>query len=225
MIERHGRFNVVREDLVPGGTKQIVLREYLPELKNRHFVYAASTYGKGGAAVAYACAELGFEATLFMAPGNTPVKWVEEVEKLGIKIHWTRLQQIADIDDIARGFAFENEAAHLPLGFMDKRFTELMAQYASGLPFQPNEIWCPVVSGTMASALEIAFPDAAIKGVSVVKHPGYQGRGELLYAEEKFVRNAASPPPYPSWTYSDAKVWRLAQKFGKDDAVIWNSNA
>lgn len=225
VVERHDRFWVVRDDLIPGGTKQIVLRQLLPELNETHFVYTASVFGKGGAALAFACAELGYKATLFMAKSPLQMPWVEEVKKLGFKIIWTDNMPVAEIEPMAWQFAHLNDAFCLPLGFASEQFEHHLQDYARRLPFEPKEIWCPIVSGTMASSLEQAFPDAKIKGVSVVKNHDYRGFGDVMFAAEKYVRPAASPPPYPSWPYSDAKVWRFAKKQGADDAVIWNSNA
>lgn len=225
VVEQHGRFHVVRDDIHPGGTKQVVLRALLPEMNATHFVYAASVFGKGGAALAYACAEAGYKATLFLPRSNTPVAWVDAVQKLGTEIIWTDLMPTERLDDMAWQYACEHDVRHMILGFATQRFAELMTQYVQNLDMKPHEIWCPVVSGTMASVLEDAFPDAALKPVSVVKAPGYSGAAQMFFAQEKYIRQAASPPPYPSWPYSDAKVWRVAQKNGSDNALIWNSNA
>lgn len=225
VLERHDRFWVVRDDVVPGGTKQIVLRKVLPELNETHFVYTASVFGKGGPALAFACAELGFKCTLFIAKSTVTVPWIEEVKALGTRLIWTDLMPVVEIEQMAWQYALQNDAFCLPLGFSSEQFHTHLVEYARLLPFKPTEIWCPIVSGTMAHGLESAFPDAKLNGVSVVKHHEYRGFGEVYRAPEKFVRGAAIAPPYPSWTYSDAKVWRFAKKFGIDDAVIWNSNA
>lgn len=218
------RFWVVRDDLIPGGTKQVVLRAMLPELQDKHFVYTASVYGKGGAALAFACAELGYQCTLFMAKSAFQPAWLEAVKQTGARIIWTDAIPVTEIEPMAWQFALQNDALCLPLGFDSEQFhTHLMA-YAQRLPFQPKELWAPIVSGTMAHALESAFPDAAFKGVSVVKNHDYHGFGQVYQAPEKYARGAAIPPSYPAWAFSDAKVWRFVKKHGADDAVIWNSN-
>jgi hypothetical protein len=224
-VEKHDRFWIVRDDLHPGGTKQIILRQWLPEFEQTHFVYVASVYGKGGAALAYACAELGFRCTLLIAQSNFVPDWIAAVEKLGTEIIWTEQMPVTKIEPLAWEYVYEQDAQYLSLGFAQERFKELLIDYARSLPFAPQEIWCPIVSGTMATALEQAFPEAALKGVAVVKHHEYAGEAQIYSAAEKFVRGAAIPPPYPSWPFSDAKVWRFAKKFGADDALIWNSNA
>lgn len=217
----------MRDDLLPGGTKQIVLRQWLPEFDTGHFVYTASAYGKGGAALAYACHELGHRCTLFMAqtPADAKAPWIDDVLKLGTHIHWTEKLPVSSIEPQAMDYAFRNGAHYLSLGFARQRFHDLLVEYMQKLPIQPPEIWCPIVSGTMATALERAFPSIPLHGVSVVKHHGYFGAGKVHFAAEKYTRQAASPPSYPSWTYSDAKIWRIAQKLGQDGALIWNSNA
>jgi len=211
--------------MYPGGTKQIILRQWLPEFEQTHFVYVASTYGKGGLALAHACAELGLKCTLFIARSGFLPEWLHDLKKLGTQLIWTEQMPVTQIEPLAWEYSLKNEAQYLSLGFAQERFKELLIGYARTLDFVPQEIWCPIVSGTMASALEQAFPDAALKGVSVVKHHDDAGKGEVYFAPEKFVRGAAIPPPYPSWPFSDAKVWRFAKKFGRDDALIWNSNA
>ena len=225
VIEKHGRFHVLRDDVHPGGTKQIILQQWLPEFEQTHFVYVASAYGKGGAALAYACAALGLRCTLFIARSAFVPQWLHDVKALGAILIWTEQMPVAKIEPLAWEYAVQNDSQYLSLGFAQERFKELLVAYTRTLPMTPAEIWCPVVSGTLAQALETAFPGAAIKGVAVVKHHDYRSKGEIYQATEKFVRGAASPPPYPSWPFSDAKVWRLAQKYGTDGALIWNSNA
>lgn len=224
-IERIDRFWVVRDDKIPGGTKQIILQQCLPNLDSKHFVYVASQFGKGGAALAFACAELGYKATLFLARNVTQPTWLEAVEKTGAVIHWVDPTRVVKMEPMAEDFAYENDAVYLPLGFSYGDFSHHLEAYAKKLPIAPQEIWCPVISGTLATALEFAFPKAALHGVTVVKHHDYKGKATLHTAPEKFVKAAAIPPAYPSWTYSDAKVWRFVKKLGSDDAVIWNSNA
>lgn len=224
-LERIGRFRVVRDDLVPGGTKQIILQQWLPEFAQDHFVYVASTYGKGGPALAYACAALGFKCTLFIARSNFLPEWLNDLKNLGTHIVWTEQLPVAQIEPMAWEYAHKHNAQYLIAGFAQQRFHQLLIDYARQIDPAPKEIWCPVITGTMATALEQAFPDAAMKCVSVVKHHDYHGRGEVFFAPEKFIRGAAIPPPYPSWPYSDAKIWRFAKKHGVDDALIWNSNA
>lgn len=224
ILEKHDRFWVVRDDLIPGGTKQIVLRNMLPELEETHFVYTASVYGKGGPALAFACAELGYKCTLFIAKSTFKPDWIEAVKAIGTRLIWTDAIPVTEIEPMAWQYALQNDAFCLPLGFSSEQFHTHLIAYAQKLPFQPKEIWCPVVSGTMAHALESAFPDAVLNGVAVVKNHDYRGFGQIHSAPEKFTRGAAIPPPYPSWPYSDAKIWRFAKKHGIDEAVIWNSN-
>lgn len=188
----------MRDDIHPGGTKQVVLREFLPQMNDNHFVYAASAFGKGGAALAHACAELGYKATLLMPRSTVEMPWLDEVRKLGTEIIETELMPIETLDDMAWEYARDHGGRHLILGFAMAGFFDLMVEYMQQLPMDPHEIWCPVVSGTMAEALETAFPDAALKPVSVVKNPGYNGAAEMFFAQEKLVRKAAIPPPYPS---------------------------
>lgn len=232
VVEQHGRFFVVRDDIHPGGTKQVILRQWLPELRQEHghthFVYAASAFGKGGAALAFACAELGYKATLFM-PRPSPklsadIVWIDAVQKTGAEIIFTDPMPHEKLDGMALRYARKIDARYLVPGFPYPAFQETLMAYARSLPMVPTEIWCPVVSGSLAYALEAAFPEAALKPVSVVQTPGYEGDAELLFAQEKFIRRVAVSPPYPSWPYSDAKIWQLAKKHGTDGALIWNSN-
>lgn len=225
IIRKHDRFWVVRDDLYPGGTKQIVLQNALPELNAKHFVYVASVFGKGGAALAHACAALGYKATLIMSEHKEMPSWVEEASAVGAEILLSPPRPVTIIEPHAREYAHDEGAYYIEQGFAFSEFVNHLAAYAKKLPMNPAEIWCPVVSGTLAQGLEIAFPKAAMNCVAVVKHHDYDGRGTVYEAPEKFVRGAAIPPPYPSWTYSDAKVWRFAKKHGAEDAVIWNTNA
>ncbi len=225
VLERFDRFWLVRDDKIPGGTKQIILQSCLPDFGAKHFVYVASAFGKGGPALAFACAALGFKATLFLARGKTNPVWLDAVEKSGASIVWVDPTRVVKMEPWAEDYAYAHDAVYLPLGFAYNDFSHRLEEYAKKLPLDPAEIWCPIVSGTLASALEFAFPKAKLNGVTVVKHHDYKGKATLYDAPEKFVKGAAIPPSYPSWTYSDAKIWRFVKKHGINDAVIWNTNA
>ena len=60
----HDGFHVVRDDLLPGGTKRRGLTELLNALGADEYIYPSTAQGYGPVALAHACRDLGKKATL-----------------------------------------------------------------------------------------------------------------------------------------------------------------
>src|SRR5262249_48448401 len=66
-IERVGEIFVVRDDLIPGGTKRRVLAQEIRQFGAAECVYASPAYGYAQIAIAHTCRSLGVQATIFVA--------------------------------------------------------------------------------------------------------------------------------------------------------------
>lgn len=215
---------MVRGDLIAGGTKKLALLDYLPKRGSRHFAYAGTVYGSGGWALAEACAELGYDCNLFIAPAKYKPHWLGSIPQLGASLVWCAPKPVAAIHhDIS---ANHPHLDNLPLGYDDPAFADSLASVVAatlrhhGL----SEIWLPSISGVLARAAAQARPETPIHAVSAVKHPGNCGAAATTYcAPEKFHQPARNPPPYPACPFSDAKVWQFAAPMKKAGSIIWNT--
>jgi hypothetical protein len=84
VVEKIGSVLVVRDDLLPGGTKRRVADRLL--VSGNEFVYASPAYGYAQVALAYACIDAGKQATIFTAKRNVLHPRTAEAKKAGAKI-------------------------------------------------------------------------------------------------------------------------------------------
>lgn len=216
MIEKHGIFSIVRDDLVFGGTKRIALETWLPSLDTDHVVYSGSVFGWGAPALVAACETLGIECTILMSKSDYVPPWLDRAA------HKLVMTDPLPVEELNRR-ASEYNGLLLPSGFDHPGFIAAIAHRASMME-APRRAWVPVVSGTLLRALEQAWPKTKLLGVAAAKNHGYTGKMTIYQSPEKFTKPALNPPPYPSCPFSDAKVWQFAAELGKQDDLIWNTN-
>ncbi|MBI1327850.1 MAG: hypothetical protein GC136_09440 [Alphaproteobacteria bacterium] len=206
------RYSLISGHEIKGGLKQAALERWLPTLNQNHFEYAGSVYGLGGLALAHACNTLGFTSTLHIAEGKYKPKWLETLPALNCKLVWHAAKPVEDIH--------KQLSKPLPLGFDDAGFINAMAET---IKQDAEEIWFPIVSGTIAKAVIKASPRAQLHGVKVAKFtPDFEGV-TLYQAPEKYHQVALTPPPYPAYPFSDAKIWQFFQQNAGENAVIINT--
>jgi hypothetical protein len=219
VIERVGAIDVVRDDLLPGGTKRRVLDTLL--VGAEEFVYATAAYGYAQVALAYACAACGKRATVFTAKRAVPHARTAEAHAAGAKIVMVPYGYLSNVQAKARAYAAAVGAVLLPFGFDMPAFVDALAAVAAALPVRPAEVWTVAGSGTLTRALQRAWPDAVFHAVRIGAVPD-AGRARLYTAPEPFARDAREPPPFPSCGNYDAKAWRFITAHASPGALFWN---
>lgn len=229
VIETHGRFLVLRDDLIDGGTKRRALGQMLLSMKFNEFVYPATAYGQGQLALAYAGRDAGKKVTLFMAErtdfSKTPLV-TEAMEKAGAEYRFVKFPNFLNVVT-ARAKAYaetSRNAICLPLGFAMPEFSAALTAVAQNLSIDPpREVWLVGGTGTLLRSLRAAWPKAQINAVTLgMKNGDMTGADRVFTAPEKFEQKAKNPPPFPSAPHYDAKVWQFAEKHGRKGALIWN---
>ena len=220
-ITPHDSLNVLRGDLIKGGAKTPALLRYLPTLGAQHVAYVGTVYGSGAWAVAEAASQLGLDCTLFLAKSDYTPRWLEEISLTGVTLRWCAPEPVASLHDkVSHDYP---KMTNLPLGFDTPEFVAIFAEVLrEAIGEAPPEIWVPCLSGVLARAACLAYPDVPVHAVSAAKHPGDCGRSILHFASEKFHRPATTPPPYPACPFSDAKLWQFAEKTAVSGAFIVN---
>lgn len=217
VIETHNGFNIVRDDLLAGGTKRRALLRWLPSLEQTHFIYAGSVFGSGGWALAEACRDLDFTCTLALSKADYRPQWLDAVD---CKIEWFAPQPVEHIYK-----AYESDKGLLPLAFDDKGFRSALTQVFQELDMpETSEIWTPCVSGTLIRAAQLTWPTIKMNAVCSAKHHGDIGNAVKYQAPEKYYQPARDLPPYPANLFSDAKLWQFIRQFALKDALIWNTS-
>ena len=259
-----GQTVVIRDDLLPGGTKVRAL-DYLighdPAFAQiTEWVYGSSpAHGYAQWALGLVCQLYQKQAHLFMAA--RALDKLHRIQTLGLACpaatyHWVPNGMLSVTQKRARDYVAESPQtrALLPLGGNVPTAVSALAQVCAslpsgancrvvpgithriihtGLPFVPDTIWSVLSSGTLSRALQVAFPDAEVYGVTVghTPTPEERGRAVLVASSYRFDASvcAADAPPYPSASSYDAKVWPCyrtwRQSHPNRKVLIWNVGA
>jgi hypothetical protein len=219
IIECVGPIYVLRDDLLPGGTKRRVLGQFLHGADE--YVYASPAYGYAQVALAHTCRELGKRATIFVAKRGSLHPRTAEAKRAGAKIVQIPYGYLSNVQAKARAYADIAGATLLPFGLDFAEFRDALAGLAAALPIQPAEVWTVAGSGTLSRALQQAWPQAAFHAVRVGAEPNV-GRATLHVAGEKFEEDARLRPPFPSCSNYDAKAWQFVSRYASAGALFWN---
>ena len=245
LAHREKRFFVVREDLLPGGTKQRAAGALLQALSQRgftHFIYASPFAGFAQVALSYVCAQLGLKCTLFVESIPGTLGEVHEFTSLAARYGANiRMQStLLEAEKSASMFA-QNAGTHtykIPLGFDCAEFkksmrTEIEKAWASileQLPQAPKKVWLPVGSGTLANIFA-SLIDVGINCVDVHVLKPCDSRLQRLtefpnikyYSSNlAFAEPATEIPDVPSNLHYDAKLWEFIAIHGQDGDLWWN---
>jgi hypothetical protein len=227
IIEMHQGVTVVRDDLYPGGTKA----RFIPKLFCEgvsEVVYASSAEGGAQVALATIARTLGKKATIFCAARAVRHARQLEAKRLGAKYVPVRPGYLNVIQSRARKYCEETGATLAPFGLKLPVAVETIAAAARRINVRPAQAWCAAGSGTLATALRAAWPDAEIHAV-MVGHKLCQDdvAGATLHEfplPYKVVLPASACPfgadgcyEIKAWTFMLAKRGR-----SKGPTVFWN---
>lgn len=238
VIEMHEGIFVVRDDLIPGGTKQRVLERWLPEMGPAEYVYAGPREGYAQVALAEACLSLrgrmqskvgDYRATLFVPHAATRGMHIRTQHAITAGAHYISVNPgyLSNTKAQAHRYSYKMQAAGidvrlLPFGLDDPRFIEIVAEIArAATTITPHEVWVTAGSGTLCRALQQAWPRAEMHAVQVGHAPSV-GNANLWQAPEKFQEPAKHPPPFPSCLEYDAKAWQFVREHASRGALFWN---
>src|ERR1700677_1542679 len=84
IVRKHGKVLVIRDDYLEGGTKRRVIPQLL--VGGKEFVYASPAQGYAQLALAYACRDYGYRATVFVAKRKKMHYLTVEASNVGAKI-------------------------------------------------------------------------------------------------------------------------------------------
>lgn len=222
IIKPQGKFLIVRDDLLPGGTKRRVIQPLVATDPHREFVYASPAYGYAQLALAYACTAIGKQATVFTAKRNTPHPLTLAAKHAGAKVVMIPHGYLSNVQSKAKAYAAETNAAYIPFGVDTEESLDALAAAALTIGVQPKEVWTVSGSGTLTRGLQRAFPAARFHTVLIGKKDANIGMAKAYYAPEKFEQDAKLLPPYPSCKNYDAKLWQFVLKHASAGALIWN---
>ena len=226
VVEPAGRWTVLRDDLVPGGTKRRFLPTVLAGIDCDELVYAGPPEGYAQLALGHVARDLGLKVHYFVAARNDEHPTVTRGRQLGVIYHRVRPGYLGVVEARAREFAAESPRRHLlPLGMHTAPFLvaaiDTLGQIAGEINETPSEVWIAAGSGLLASVLAVVFP-CPIRAVAVGRPPKVPAGVTVYDYPTEFGKPSRRRPPYPSVANFDAKVWDIALDRAQPGALIWN---
>lgn len=219
VIMEHDGILVVRDDLLPGGTKSRVLPRFMNG--NEELVYATPAYGYAQVALAISAKQTGKKATIFVAKRKALHERTMTAYRAGAKIVQVPYGYLSNVQSKARSYCEKTGAKLMPFGLDFPEFIHALSDVAAGLNVRPREVWTVAGSGVLTRALQIAWPDAKFYAVQIGGKP-IAGRATVIKSGEKFEDDARIKPPFPSCANYDAKAWIEIKKYASRGALFWN---
>lgn len=216
-VERIEGVDVVRDDLVPGGTKRRALERMIQLWPEAELVYASPACGYAQLALALAGAGNDRRVTIFTAARGTLAPLTAAAQAAGARIEQVPAGYLSNVQAKARAYCAETGARLVPFGLDCPEFVDALAGIVQDAAIDaPDEVWTAAGSGVLSRALQRAWPAARFFAVAVGKEPD-AGRATVIRAPEPFDATATEAPPFPSSENYDAKAWRFVR-----EAVRWS---
>lgn len=229
VVTEHEGHPVLRDDLLPGGTKQRALPQVLEAIDADEFVLAGPAYGYAQVALAVSAREVGKTAVYYVALRNEFHEYTCRAMRAGLRVHEVPAGRLSVLQARAREYAAEHGAHLLPLGFDMLDFEEALVDALWGTGRMPvemwnaPELWVTAGTGTLARAIAEYLPATCrLNVVGVGRPPTLPADCDYWEAPQPFASEARTLPPFPSAPNYDAKAWRLMLEHGHPEAAFWN---
>lgn len=228
VLRKYGRFSVVRDDLLFGGTKMRwvydVAREN-PEV--REWCFAGPAWGGASIATTSVCFDLGLRCTQFYAGRKLRTERQKICEALGARLVDIRPGYLTNVRAKARRDVAERSDARLiDWGVPGSRGAiERIAEQISTEGI--SEVWCAYGSGTLLEALYNVFKPRGLRICTVVVGAPITEKNRALADRiveypKPFAWRTKAFVPYPSCRHYDAKAWEVASEKARGRALVWN---
>jgi hypothetical protein len=232
---------VVRDDLLPGGTKQRSMVPTLAKLSESEVVLPAANQGFAQVAVAVAANMTGKVGTVFIADRAKETPATQLARKLGGNLKPVRPGYMTVIKKRSHDYVDQRNHEEpgstrlFALGGDDPVFeSTLLSELRKAVPagFRiPKRVWVAVGSGVLLRVIGQLWPKAELLGVVVgMKQTADQILGAerakncQLFVEEKlaFEKPTRDLPPWPTVANYDGKLWKFIKEFGQEGDLVWN---
>jgi 1-aminocyclopropane-1-carboxylate deaminase/D-cysteine desulfhydrase-like pyridoxal-dependent ACC family enzyme len=229
IVQQCGKITVVREDMVPGGTKARFIDALFDDVDE--LVYASPTQGGAQTALALSARRLGKKLTLFVAASTDWHPRLVLSRRLGAKIVEVEMGYLTNVQ--ARAARYSNtqrvlrrrRVRNLEFGLGSQAFIDKIAEAASQIP-RPEQLWCAAGSGTLARGLAAAWPDVPRFVVQVGhKLTRYEAAyGTVVVFPKSYAYQEKREPPFPSDpTYERKAYFTMLDHIGDSRATFWNT--
>jgi hypothetical protein len=231
-IEKHKGIYVLRDDLLEGGTKSILMEQMVkrnPHIKE--YVYASPVYGGFQIALCAYCLKHGLKATIFCAKRAKKHPNTLKCESYGGKIVEVYPGYLSVVEKRAREYC-ENkpDIKKIVFGAGTPENINVLAtrveKVVQKMKKEPDEIWVAVGSGTLVQSILQGTRTAKVYGVIVgADFELDDPRLTLLKYPKPFEYESKLEVDFPSMANYDRKAFELClakHKNGNERVLFWN---
>jgi hypothetical protein len=230
IIEQYNGVDVLRDDLLDGGSKA----RFLPYLiqGQKEVVFGAPFCGGAPVCLSVWGKKMGIKVTLFYAKRKNLHRNQKIALENGATLYQVPFGYMSNVQAKAKKYCQDTGALFLPLGFdvpeANNPFISQMKEVRSQHG-KYDEVWVSNGSGMLTRCLAHAFADAKIKSVVVgLKSRNtkqkYPDNVEIVECPYKFEQDCKTVPPFKSSENYDAKAWEQLMIRGTQGKRIlfWN---
>ena len=233
-IEKHYDINILRDDLLIGGTKSILMSSLDNETHINEFVYASPVYGGFQIALSAYCKSVGKKATIFCARRKTNHSNTIKCIEYGANIIEVYPGYLTCVEKQAREYCFgKKNVKKIVFGAKSDENIKLSAdrtrQVIHQLGKEPDEIWVAVGSGTLITGiLQCITENVKVIGVQIGAEfiPDKEYKNLTIYKYPKpFEYESAMKIEFPSMKNYDLKAFEMCLKHKKEcckNILFWN---
>jgi hypothetical protein len=224
-IEKFNDFNVIRDDILPGGTKTRGAYNLIKNLKEKNIYYAGPSQGVAQVALGVLCKEFGKNA--FMVYSSNYTEMSARAEKYGVKLIKSGRNLVKTQELAKKIVEAKKNSFLLPFGLDSIEFNYyLICALKSVVKIEPKRLWLVAGSATLLHCLYFVFPTTYFMVVSVGKKIYWDNidpsRTRIFKSSYEFSEPTTLLPPYNSVSTYDAKIWEFVLKHGGKNDYIWN---
>jgi len=229
ILQKHNEINVLRDDLLTGGTKSVLMSTILDKDFDE-YVYASPVYGGFQIALSAYCNKIGKAATIFCAKRTVMHDNTKRCLDLGATIFQIPYGYMTNLESKAKAYCSQSSKRQkLPFGANTEQAKAILAQRVSDaldqLGHEPDEIWCAVGSGTLIDSILMATSKAICHGVQVGAEYKKTHERLIIHKYHKpFDKPSKAFAPFPSMPNYDLKAWEYCIKMSdnKKNVLFWN---
>jgi hypothetical protein len=231
-IEKYYGINILRDDLLDGGTKSILLdgiEKQYPDISE--YVYASPVYGGFQIALSAYCKKKGLKATIFCARRGTKHPNTLKCIELGANIIEVYPGYLSVVEKRSKDYCEKKSYVHKFVFGANtpeniNKITERAKKVLQELKSEPHEIWVAVGSGTLVKGILKAVKNSKVYGVLVgadfeYSHPNLT----LIKYPKPFETESRMNVEFPSMVNYDRKALELCLAHNRPlntDILFWN---
>lgn len=234
-IKNHYGIHVLRDDLLDGGTKFVLMEGIVNKYPDaEEFVYASPVYGGFQIALTMYCEKAGKRATIFCAKRKHKHPHTLLCKAHGAKIVEVSPGYLSVVEHRAKAYcAKHSRAQKLEFGAASPEniaaITQRAKQVFRKMGGEPDEVWVAVGSGTILQGILGATSRAKVYGVQVGAELDFLPKSlyknvEIIKYDAPFEEDNGLELEFPSTANYDRKAFEqclLRHKKG-NKVLFWN---